>query len=366
MMENGLDKNKVVVGMSGGVDSAVAAFQLMEKGYEVIGITMKVWEEDEENYAEDYGGCCSLSAIEDARLVAEKLGIPFYVVNYKEQFKETVIDNFISEYLGGKTPSPCIRCNKYVKFDELLKTAHSLGAYYVATGHYGKVELNEDFNRYTIVKSKEKRKDQTYMMYSLSQDQIKHILMPLGDFETKEEVRQIAEEQDLIVARKSDSQEICFVTDDDYARFVKEHTEKEIVGGNFVDTSGKVLGKHKGIIHYTIGQRKGLGITFGKPTYVVKINAAKNEVVLGDNDDVFKSELVAKEVNFITFETLNEPYECEAKVRYSSNTSKCTIYPIKKGIVKVKFDEPQRAVTPGQAVVFYDGDLLVGGGVIDK
>jgi len=359
-----LDKNKVVIGMSGGVDSAVAAYVLKEQGYEVIGITMKLWEEDEENYAEDYGGCCSLSSVEDARLVAEKLEIPFYVINYNEQFIETVVDNFIDEYLSGHTPSPCIRCNKYIKFDELLKTAHSLGAYYVATGHYGIVGYNEGLDRYTISKSQEKRKDQTYMMYSLSQEQIKHTLMPLGVFETKEEVRQIAEREDLIVARKNDSQELCFVIDDDYVRFVKEHTLKPIPKGKFIDTKGNVLGEHQGIIYYTVGQRKGLGITFGKPMYVVEIRPKTNEVVLGDNEDVFRSELIAKEVNFITFDTLEAPYKCEGKVRYSSKTSPCTLY-MMDNKVKVVFDEPQRAVTPGQAVVFYDGELLVGGGIIE-
>lgn len=360
-----LDKNKVVIGMSGGVDSAVAAYVLKEKGYEVIGITMKLWEEDEENYAEDYGGCCSLSSVEDARLVAEKLDIPFYVINYNERFIETVVDNFVEEYLNGHTPSPCIRCNKYIKFDELLKTAHNLGAYYVATGHYGIIGYNETLDRYTISKSKETRKDQTYMMYSLSQEQIKHTLMPLGVFETKEEVRQIAEREDLVVARKNDSQEICFVIDDDYARFVKEHALKPIPKGNFVDLKGRVLGEHKGIIHYTIGQRKGLGVTFGKPMYVVEIRPNTNEVVLGDNEDVFKDTLIAKEVNFITFESLEAPYQCEGKVRYSSKTASCTLYPLKNNKIKVVFDRQQRAVTPGQAVVFYKDELLVGGGIIE-
>jgi len=360
-----LDKNKVVVGMSGGVDSAVAAYVLKEQGYDVIGITMKLWEEDEENYAEDYGGCCSLSSVEDARLVCEKLEIPFYVINYNERFIETVVDNFVEEYLNGHTPSPCIRCNKYIKFDELLKTANELGAYYVATGHYGIVGYNENLDRYTISNSKELRKDQTYMMYSLSQEQIKHTLMPLGTFESKEEVRQIAEREDLIVARKNDSQEICFVIDDDYARFVKEHALKPIPKGNFIDRSGNVLGQHKGIIHYTIGQRKGLGLTFGKPMYVVEIRPKTNEVVLGDNEEVFKKELTAKEVNFITFDSLESGYKCDGKVRYSSKTSPCSLYDLGNDRVKVVFDEPQRAVTPGQAVVFYKDGLLVGGGVIE-
>lgn len=364
-MDNTLDKNKVVIGMSGGVDSAVAAYVLKEQGYEVIGITMKLWEEDASNYAEDYGGCCSLSSVEDARLVAEKLDIPFYVIGYKEEFMNQVVDDFIDEYLSGKTPSPCIRCNKYIKFDALLKTAHSLGAYYVATGHYGIVKMDEASNRYLLMQSKEKRKDQTYMMYSLSQDQIKHILMPLGDFESKEDVRDIADREDLVVARKKDSQEICFVTDDDYARFVKDHTLKPIPKGNFVDLQGNILGQHKGIIYYTIGQRKGLGMTFGKPMYVVKIDPNKNEVVLGDNSDVFRRSLTAKEVNFIPFEYLPEDYSCQAKVRYSGKLSSCKINMLGTDRIEVIFDEPVRAVTPGQSVVFYDGDVLVGGGIIE-
>lgn len=364
-MNNNLDKKKVVIGMSGGVDSAVAAYVLKEQGYEVIGITMKLWEEDASNYAEDYGGCCSLSSVEDARLVAEKLDMPFYVISYKEDFMKAVVDDFIDEYLNGRTPSPCIRCNKYIKFDALLETAKSLGAYYVATGHYGIVEEDLETDRHLIKKSKEERKDQTYMMYSLSQDQIKHVLMPLGAYETKEEVRAIAEREDLIVARKKDSQEICFVTDDDYARFVKEHTLKAIPKGDFVDSQGKVLGQHKGIIHYTIGQRKGLGMTFGKPMYVIKIDAKNNQVILGDDDQVFRNELTAKEVNFIPFDLPPEGYACSGKVRYSSKTSPCSLYNLGDKRIKVVFDSPQRAVTPGQAVVFYQEDILVGGGIIE-
>jgi len=367
MKENqNLDKKKVVIGMSGGVDSTVAAYKLKEMGYEVIGITMKVWDEDEENYAEDYGGCCSLSAIEDARRVAEKIGIPFYVVNYKKKFYDSVIENFIDEYLNGKTPNPCIRCNKYVKFDELLKTAHSLGAYYVATGHYAKITHNDETDRYLIEKSNEPKKDQTYMFYNLSQDQIKHILMPLGEFESKGEVRKMAEELDLTIARKSDSQEICFVIDDDYPRFVKEHSGKKIKTGNFVDKEGNVLGKHKGIIYYTVGQRKGLGVTFGKPMYVIEIKPDTNQVVLGDNEDVFKTELIAKDVNFIPFEDVTEPYKCMGKVRYSAPLAPCTVERIDENQIKVTFEQPQRAVTPGQAVVFYQDQLLVGGGTIVK
>lgn len=349
---NNLDKNKVVIGMSGGVDSAVAAYQLKKMGYEVIGVTMKLWNEGDFEY------------VKDAKLVCEKIGIPFHIVDYNKEFIEMVVENFVDEYLNGRTPSPCIRCNKYIKFDELLKTAKSLGAYYVATGHYGIVGYNNNLERYTISVSNEKKKDQTYMMYTLSQEQIKHVLMPLGEFDTKDEVRKIAEEQELIVARKGESQEICFVTDDNYGRFVTEFSKKKIKEGNFVDLEGNILGEHKGIIYYTIGQRKGLGIAFGKPMFVVKIDYKKNEIVLGDNSDVFKSELIANEVNFITFNKLDKEYRCEAKVRYSSKPAKCILYPVDDK-VKVVFDTPQRAITPGQSVVFYDGDLLVGGGIIE-
>lgn len=361
-----LDKKKVVVGMSGGVDSTVAAYRLKELGYDVIGIHMKVWDDGDADFAEREGGCCSLSAVEDARRVCEKLDIPFYVVNFKSVFKERVIDYFLDEYRNGRTPNPCIACNKYVKFDALIKKAHDLGAYYVATGHYSKVSYDESLGRYVVKLSEEDKKDQTYTFWSLSQDQLKHILTPLGDMKSKAEVREIAMRFDVNAAGKSDSQEICFIPDDDYAKYVRENIGAPVRPGNFVDTEGNVLGRHNGIIYYTIGQRKGLGITFGQPMYVVEIRSLTNEVVLGTNDRVFAQGLYASGANFIPFESLEGPVEAYAKVRYSARPAKCVIEPAEDGLIKVMFEDMQRAVTPGQAVVFYSDSMLLGGATIER
>lgn len=357
--------NRVVVGMSGGVDSTVAAFKLKEMGYEVIGVNMRLWQDDflEEAHFERDGGCCSLSSAEDARRVCAQIGIPFYALDFKDVFKETVVDYFIDAYHKGETPNPCIACNKYVKFEALLDKAHELGAYYVATGHYAKIYLEESTNRFVIEKSNAVEKDQTYALYNLTQDQLKHILMPLGDFASKDEVRAVAAQFDVAMSKKSDSQEICFVPDQDYVGFLKRNSETEIKSGKFVDQNGNVLGEHQGIVNYTIGQRKGLGVTFGKPMYVIDIDSSSNVVQLGENADVFKSELLAKDVNFISIESLNGPFQCKAKVRYSAKEAACTLIP-EGDFVRVRFEEPQRAITPGQAVVFYKDDFLVGGGTI--
>ena len=356
-----LDKNKVVIGMSGGVDSSVAAYLLKKQGYDVIGVTMKLWQG--KGYDDREDTCCGLSAVEDARLVCNKLDIPFYVMNFKSTFKEKVVDYFLDEYLEGRTPNPCIACNKYLKFDKLLQKAHELGAYYVATGHYARIEEDKD-GRYSLKKSSANTKDQTYALYNFTQEQLKHTLMPLSEFETKAEVREIAEEAALIVAGKPDSQEICFVPEDDYAGFIKDYAVKEIKPGNFVDKDGNILGKHKGIIHYTIGQRKGLGLSLGAPGYVIKIEAKKNEVVIGENSDIFKTTLVANNINLIPYDRIEEPIRVEAKIRYAAKPAKATLTQIKDDLVKVEFDDAQRAITPGQAVVFYQGENLIGGGTI--
>ena len=355
---------RVIVGLSGGVDSAVTAALLKEQGYDVIGVTMQIWPEISPTEKVREGGCCSLSAVDDARHVANKLGIPYYVLNFKDVFKEKVIDYFIGEYIKGKTPNPCIACNKFVKFDALLKKAISFEADYVATGHYAKIELDENTERYIMKKSDAVAKDQTYALYNLNQEQLQHILMPLGYY-TKDKVRLIAKELGLIVANKPESQEICFVDDNNYARFIRENSDYVSRIGNFVDIKGNILGKHKGIIHYTVGQRKGLGVAFGKPMFVAKINVNKNEVVLGENEDVFSEELIAHTLNFIPFENLDKPMRVDVKIRYSAKENPATISPIENGKVHVKFDKPERAITPGQAVVFYDGELLVGGGTIE-
>ena len=345
-----LDKKKVVVGMSGGVDSTVAAYQLKQMGYEVIGVNMRLWQDDfleEEHFMRD-GGCCSLSSVEDARRVCDQMDIPFYALDFKGVFKETVVDYFIESYKKGETPNPCIACNKHVKFDALLEKAHQLGAYYVATGHYAHVYFDDERNRYVVEKASAVEKDQTYAIYNLTQEQLKHILMPLSTFTSKDEVRKIAALFDVQMSQKSDSQEICFVPDQDYVGFLKRNGNFDMKAGDFTDVEGNVLGHHEGIVNFTVGQRKGLGMTFGKPMYVVDIDPDFDKVVLGEGADVFKNELWANQVNFILMEDIHEPFRCEAKIRYSSKTAPCTIE--KHGdLIHVVFDEKQRAITPGQA-----------------
>ncbi|AVQ39716.1 MULTISPECIES: tRNA 2-thiouridine(34) synthase MnmA [Clostridium] len=355
-------KKKVLVGMSGGVDSSVAAYLLKEQGYEVIGVTMQIWQDDEE-FIEKEGGCCSLSAVADARRVANKIGIPFYVMNFKDAFKRNVIDYFVDEYMEGRTPNPCIACNKFIKFSSFLDKAMDMGIDYVATGHYAIIEKQKD--RYIIRKSEDDKKDQTYALYNLTQFQLERTLMPCGQYK-KSQIREIAKDIGLRVHNKKDSEEICFIPDNDHGRYIKNRFPNKVREGNFVDKQGNVLGKHKGIVYYTIGQRKGLGIAFGKPMYVVDINPFKNEVVLGSIEDLLNTELVAKDINYIPFDTLKEPMEVEAKIRYSQIPSKAIITPIDDGRVRVNFHEKQRAITKGQSVVFYKDDLLIGGGIIEK
>lgn len=357
-------KKRVVIGMSGGVDSSVAAYLLKEQGYEVIGITMQIWQNKNEYAKEVEGGCCSLSAVEDARRVCNNLDIPFYVLNFKDIFQETVVDYFVDEYFLGRTPNPCIACNKYVKFEALLDKALALEADYVATGHYAKITYDSLYQRYLLKKSVTVAKDQTYALYNLNQYQLSKILMPLGYY-TKEQTREIARKLGLAVAEKADSQEICFIEDNNYGRFLEEKRGKDIHTGFFVDTKGNKLGVHKGIVHYTIGQRKGLGIAFGKPMFVVEIIPEKNLVVLGESDEVFSSELVASNLNFISMEKLDLHKKIKAKIRYSAREADAEIIPMSDNKVKVVFSSPQRAITPGQAIVFYEGDIVVGGGTIE-
>jgi tRNA-uridine 2-sulfurtransferase len=354
-------KKKVVIGMSGGVDSSVAAYLLKKEGYEVIGIMLKQVPDDPD-FGDDYGGCCSLSASEDARRVAEKLDIPFYMLNFKQVFKERVIDCFIEEYKQGRTPNPCVMCNKKVRFNEFLRRARGLGADYIATGHYARVDKEGD--RYLLKKAADVKKDQTYMLYNLTQDQLEHVLMPNSKY-TKPEIRKIAEEIGLDVYRKKDSVEICFIPDNDHGAFIKKHTEDVVKPGNFVDEEGKILGTHKGIVYYTVGQRKGLGLALGKPAYVIDIKPETNEVIIGEEEGIFKNSLIAKDLNFIAFDELKEEMRVKAKIRYSARETDATIMPLGDGRVKVVFDENVRAITKGQSVVFYDGDVVVGGGVIE-
>ncbi|MDR7870649.1 MAG: tRNA 2-thiouridine(34) synthase MnmA [Tissierellaceae bacterium] len=354
-------KKKVVLGMSGGVDSSVAAYVLQQQGYEVIGVTLSQIPHDEvfDEYA---GGCCSISSVYDAKEVAHELGIPHYVLNFRGLFERKVIDYFVDEYLEGRTPNPCLACNKFIRFSEFLEKAKSLGADYLATGHYAVVEKDESTGRYLMKKSKDMGKDQTYFLHQMTQYQLSHTLFPLGGY-TKDKVRELAEEIGLIIHNKPDSEEICFIPDDDHGKFIKEREPDKVVPGNFVDTSGNILGQHKGIVYYTIGQRKGLGIALGKRMTVQGINPDKNEVILGDESGIYNSKIFASDVNFIPFDKLSDEMEVTAKIRHGKKESKAKIKPHEDGVI-VEFYEPQRAIAKSQAVVFYDGDIVVGGGLI--
>lgn len=356
---------KVVVGMSGGVDSSVAAYLLKEQGYEVIGVTMQIWQDEEHFVQEENGGCCGLSAVEDARRVAELLEIPYYVMNFKREFKEHVMDYFTAEYLRGRTPNPCIACNRYVKWESLLMRSLAIGADYIATGHYARVEQLTN-GRYAIRSSVTAAKDQTYALFNLTQDQLSRTLMPVGAY-TKDEIRAIAEKIGLMVARKKDSQEICFIPDHDYAGFIDRECKDAVPPpGNFVSVDGAVLGTHKGITHYTVGQRKGLGIALGHPVFVTEIRPDTNEVVLGENEDVFANRLYARELNFMSLPDIREEVLLNAKIRYSHAGSPCKVTRTGEDEICCEFSEPVRAVTPGQAVVLYDGEYVAGGGIISR
>lgn len=347
-----MEKEKVLLGMSGGVDSSVSAILLKQMGYEVIGATMKLWEGNNED-----------SSLEDVKKICEKLGILHYTFDFKDEFKKCVIDDFACCYQNGKTPNPCIECNEKLKFKAFYQKAVELGCKYISTGHYAKQEYLEKYNGAVIRKSNNDKKDQTYFLYRMPEEVVDKIIFPLADFKDKEEIRQIAKEHGLSVASKSDSQEICFIPDNDYTKFLIDTTNQKPKEGNIVTAKGEILGRHKGLIYYTVGQRKGLGIAYKEPLYVIRIDEKNNEIVVGSEKELYTNVVYAEDLRFLLSVDLSKKVEVMAKVRYRAKAAKA-ILTVEKGKAKLEFEEPQRAVTPGQSVVFYMDDVLLGGGKI--
>lgn len=354
--------DKCLIAMSGGVDSAVCALLVKNMNMECVGATMKLLggggiELDEEH------ACCSREDIEDARKVAKKLGMEHFLYDFSEHFAKKVVDKFVSAYETGATPNPCIECNRYLKFERLFQEAKNLGCSYIATGHYARVEYDEESGRWILKKAKDLSKDQSYVLYSLTQEQLSRVIFPLGNM-TKAQARAIAEENGFVNAHKKESQDICFVKNEDYTDFIERYTGHTYPEGNFVDREGNILGRHRGIIHYTVGQRKGLGLALPAPLYVCSIDTDKNEVILCPNEGLFTKELTATNINLISVADLYTPMKVKAKVRYRHTEQSATAVQLDENTIRVTFDEPQRAITKGQAVVLYDGDIVVGGGTI--
>ena len=349
-----MENKKVLLGMSGGVDSSVSALLLQKQGYEVIGATLELFTNNNN---------CDKNTYVDVKNICESLGIPHYIYNCKQQFKEHVIQDFINCYSICKTPNPCIECNRYMKFGVMWEKAKELGCNYIATGHYAKTEYSEKYNRWVLKKSGAGKKDQSYVLWNIPKELIEHILFPLSDFHEKEEIRQIARESGLKVADKPDSEDICFIPDGNYKEFLEKNSKLKPQEGNIVSSKGEILGKHKGLYYYTIGQRKGLGISYKVPLFVIGFNQAKNEVIVGEENELYKKEIAVGNINLLLVDEIKEQMEVEVKTRYSSKVAKAKITQ-KGNRIDVIFEEPQRAITPGQSAVFYIGDIVLGGGKI--
>ena len=348
-----MENKKVLLGMSGGVDSSVSALLLKNKGYEVIGITLDLWNNENEEHI-------------DAKNVCSQLNIPFYSFDYKAEFKDKVINDFIRCYASCKTPNPCIECNRYLKFGAMFEKAKELNCKFIATGHYAKSEYSEKYGRWLLKKSNAGKKDQSYVLWNIPKEILEYVIFPLSDFESKDDIRKIANENDLKVANKPDSEDICFIPDGNYKKFLENNSDIKPKKGNIVDINGKRLGTHNGLYNYTIGQRKGLGISHSKPLFVIGFNSEKNEVIVGEQDKLFKKEIYVTDINLLLIDEITEEIEVNVKTRYSSREAKAKIFMESKDIIKVVFDEPQRAITPGQSAVFYIDDIVLGGGKIIK
>lgn len=345
---------KVLLGMSGGVDSSVSAILLKEAGYEVYGVTMQLFE----------GGCCNLNSDLDAKNVCKNIGIEHYIIDYKNEFKENVINNFIEEYSMSRTPNPCIECNKYLKFGAMYNKAQALGIDYIATGHYAKVEYSDKYKRYVLKKANNMAKDQSYVLYSIPKELLSKIIFPLGEFESKDEIRNIAKEHNLKVADKPDSEDICFIPDGNYKKFLEQNSNLKPKEGNIVTSKGEILGKHNGLYNYTIGQRKGLGISYKVPLFVLGFNKEKNEVIVGEEAELYKQEIFVKDINLLLVDDIDTPIDVKVKTRYSSREAEATIEKVEQDIIKITFKEMQARITPGQSAVFYIDDIVLGGGKI--